>query len=109
MYINICSSTASCMCTYVCTDHLTDTVEVLYNYNAEQPDELTLRVGDVIKVYRQLRGGWSKGELNGRQGLFHEYFVKKDLIVSIKLAHIKSINILIYTKHSLCNIVHLKN
>ena len=72
-----------------CINVTIDTVEVLYDYNAEEPDELTLRTGDIIKICRWLRGGWSKGELNGRHGIFHEFFIKKELIVSIKLAHIK--------------------
>ena len=61
---------------------ITDTVEVLHDYNAEQLDELTLRTGDIIRICRRLRGGWSKGEINGRRGIFHEFFVKKELIVS---------------------------
>ena len=76
--------------THVILIFLIDTVEVLHDYNAEQPDELTLRTGDIIKICRRLRGGWSKGEINGRRGIFHEFFVKRELIVSIKLAHVKS-------------------
>ena len=72
-----------------CLNVTIDTVEVLQNYNAEEPDELTLCTGDIIKICRRLRGGWSKGEFNGRHRIFHEFFVKKELMVSIKLAHIK--------------------
>jgi len=67
-----------------------DAVETLCDYNAECPDELTLRVGDTIKKSKPLKGGWSRGEMNGRTGVFHKCFVKKKLMVSIKLAHIKS-------------------
>lgn len=81
---------------YVTLIILIDTVEVFHDYNAEQADELTLRTGDIIRICRRLRGGWSKGEINGRRGIFHEFFVKRELIVSIKLAHVKSTYIIFH-------------
>lgn len=51
-------------------------VEVEYDYDAELPDELTIRVGDVIKNVKQMSGGWWEGQLNAKKGLFPENFVK---------------------------------
>ena len=57
-------------------------VEVQYDYNAQDSDELTIRVGDIIRncepaVYE----GWMEGELNGKRGVFPEnYVLKKETI-----------------------------
>ncbi|XP_078069007.1 CD2-associated protein isoform X2 [Mustelus asterias] len=41
-------------------------------------DELTLKVGDLIKNVRKLEEeGWCEGELNGQRGLFPDNFVKE--------------------------------
>ena len=50
-------------------------VEVKFDYDAEQPDELTLHVGDIIKDCKQAEDGWMVGELNGRRGFFPDNFV----------------------------------
>ena len=49
---------------------------VTYNYAAQQEDELTLKVGDVIRGIVKMDGGWWKGVLNGRKGVFPDNFVK---------------------------------
>ncbi|BFZ09204.1 hypothetical protein BsWGS_12243 [Bradybaena similaris] len=49
---------------------------VEFEYIAEQEDELTLRVGDVISNVQTAEGGWWEGELNGKKGMFPENFVK---------------------------------
>ena len=36
-------------------------VVVLYEYSAQLPDELSLRVGDVITRVERMEGGWWKG------------------------------------------------
>lgn len=51
-------------------------VEVEYNYDAEQADELTIKVGDIIKNVTMSEGGWWEGELNGKKGMFPDNFVK---------------------------------
>ncbi|XP_065908681.1 CD2-associated protein-like isoform X3 [Dysidea avara] len=56
---------------------MAETVEVLYDYDAEQPDELTLRVGNIIKSCRAVEDGWMEGEINGKRGIFPDNFVKK--------------------------------
>ncbi|KAH3700037.1 hypothetical protein DPMN_075003 [Dreissena polymorpha] len=51
-------------------------VEVEFPYTAEQPDELTIKVGDVIKNVVMEDRGWWEGELNGKKGMFPDIFVK---------------------------------
>ncbi|XP_060773350.1 CD2-associated protein isoform X2 [Neoarius graeffei] len=53
-------------------------VVVEYEYEAAHEDELTLRLGDVIKNVRRIEeDGWMEGDLNGRRGLFPDNFVKE--------------------------------
>ncbi|KAK9956691.1 hypothetical protein ABG768_014407 [Culter alburnus] len=53
-------------------------VVVEYEYEALHEDELTLRLGDVIKNVRRIdEDGWMEGELNGKRGLFPDNFVKE--------------------------------
>lgn len=47
-----------------------------FNYEAQQDDELSLTVGDIIVNIRQDDGGWWEGELGGRRGLFPDNFVR---------------------------------
>ena len=51
-------------------------VVVEFDYSADQDDELTIKVGDVIKNVDQQEGGWWEGELNGKRGVFPDNFVK---------------------------------
>jgi len=37
-------------------------VQAVYDYHAQQPDELDLERGDVVKVYRKMADGWYEGE-----------------------------------------------
>ena len=54
-----------------------DVVEVKFDYDAEQPDELTLHVGDIIRNCKLVEDGWLEGELNGKRGIFPDNFVVK--------------------------------
>ncbi|MBN3314375.1 CD2AP protein, partial [Atractosteus spatula] len=57
---------------------LTVEVVVEYDYEALHEDELTIRLGDVIKNVRKLEEeGWLEGDLNGRRGVFPDNFVKE--------------------------------
>ena len=48
---------------------------MLFEYEAEQEDELTLAVGDIITNVVKEDGGWWRGDLNGKNGVFPENFV----------------------------------
>uniref|UniRef100_A0A3P8VVK8 Osteoclast-stimulating factor 1 n=1 Tax=Cynoglossus semilaevis TaxID=244447 RepID=A0A3P8VVK8_CYNSE len=53
-------------------------VVVEYEYEAAHEDELTLRIGDIIKNVRYIEEeGWMEGDLNGRRGLFPDNFELK--------------------------------
>lgn len=47
-----------------------------FDYEAQQDDELSLAVGDIIVNIRRDDGGWWEGELGGRRGLFPDNFVR---------------------------------
>ena len=49
---------------------------VTFEYDAQQDDELTLTVGDVIKNVRVVDEGWAEGELLGKVGMFPDNFVE---------------------------------
>ncbi|XP_068604382.1 SH3 domain-containing kinase-binding protein 1 [Brachionichthys hirsutus] len=50
---------------------------VEFDYEAQQEDELSLAVGDIIANVRRDDGGWWEGELGGRRGLFPDNFVRE--------------------------------
>ncbi|XP_042527794.1 CD2-associated protein isoform X2 [Dipodomys spectabilis] len=51
---------------------------VEYDYDAIHDDELTIRVGEIIRNVKKLQEeGWLEGELNGRRGMFPDNFVKE--------------------------------
>ncbi|KAK5849961.1 hypothetical protein PBY51_014253 [Eleginops maclovinus] len=50
---------------------------VEFDYEAQQDDELSLTVGDIIANIRRDDGGWWEGELGGRRGLFPDNFVRE--------------------------------
>lgn len=51
---------------------------VLYDYTAQEPDELTLKKGDVITKIQIIERGWWEGTISkdGKRGLFPDNFVK---------------------------------
>lgn len=53
-------------------------VEVLveYDYSAKEPDELTIKKGDVIRDVIKKPGGWWEGTLNDKKGMFPDNFVR---------------------------------
>ncbi|XP_049870085.1 SH3 domain-containing kinase-binding protein 1-like isoform X2 [Pectinophora gossypiella] len=48
---------------------------VNYAYDASEPDELSIRPGDVVRDVERLPGGWWRGELRQRRGMFPDNFV----------------------------------
>ena len=49
---------------------------VTFDYDAINDDELTLRIGQVIKNVRDKEEGWLEGELLGKVGIFPANFVQ---------------------------------
>lgn len=49
---------------------------VEYDYDSQLGDELSIRVGDVITDIETMEGGWWKGNLRGKIGMFPDNFVK---------------------------------
>lgn len=49
---------------------------VEYNYVAREPDELTLKKGDIITEIKVMFGGWWEGTLRDKRGMFPDNFVK---------------------------------
>lgn len=58
------------------------TARVTFSYKAEQDDELSLEVGDVIKNIVDTDVGWCEGELNGKRGMFPNNFVEEIVVES---------------------------
>jgi len=48
----------------------------IYDYNAQQYDELSITTGDLIAVYDKQEDGWWQGELNGKVGIFPATYVE---------------------------------
>ena len=51
-------------------------VEVQYDYDAQDSDNLTIHVGDIIRNCKPVEDGWMEGELNGKRGVFPKNYVK---------------------------------
>lgn len=65
------------MLIFLCLFDFSVEMVVEFDYEAEHEDELSLRLGDVIKNVRRIsEEGWMEGDLNGRRGLFPDNFVK---------------------------------
>lgn len=58
---------------------------VEFDYKAQQDDELTISVGEVVTNIKKKDGGWWEGELDGRRGLFPDNFVRE--IKDVKKEH----------------------
>merc|ERR1711990_1075479 len=50
--------------------------QVEFAYTAQESDELTLAVGDLVQNCAQKEDGWMEGTLNGKRGMFPDNFVK---------------------------------
>ena len=62
-------------CSCVCPNTFTEAV-VTFQYDAQQDNELTLKVGQVLKNVHFIDEGWAKGELLGKVGMFPANFVE---------------------------------
>lgn len=57
--------------------HVVGRCRALYDYDASQNDELSIRPGDIINVYDKQMDGWWQGEKNGRVGIFPASYVEE--------------------------------
>ena len=55
------------------------TARVTFRYDAEDEDEFSLEVGDIIKNIADVETGWWEGELNGKRKVFPNNFVGEKL------------------------------
>uniref|UniRef100_A0A8C4LXZ1 Vav guanine nucleotide exchange factor 2 n=1 Tax=Equus asinus asinus TaxID=83772 RepID=A0A8C4LXZ1_EQUAS len=62
------------------TPRVIGTAVARYNFAARDMRELSLREGDVVKIYSRIGGdqGWWKGETNGRIGWFPSTYVEEE-------------------------------
>ena len=49
---------------------------VTFDYDAQDDDELSLKVGDIISVLREEEKGWWEGQLADKTGFFPSNFVQ---------------------------------
>lgn len=61
-------------------------VIVEFDYDAAQPDELTIKKGDIIAEVKKMEGGWWEGVLDGKKGVFPDNFVKVGLLLTTSAA-----------------------
>ena len=59
-----------CLCFYLVL------AKVMFDYNAIEDDELSLRKGEIVEVLAQGHEGWWTGSLNGKEGFFPSNYVK---------------------------------
>ncbi|KZC09955.1 Unconventional myosin-Ie, partial [Dufourea novaeangliae] len=51
--------------------------KALYDYNAQDLDELELKEGDILEILKEHEGGWWHGRLKGKTGLFPSNYIEK--------------------------------
>lgn len=54
----------------------TEKVRAIYDYKAENGEQLSFKVGDLITVLEERDGGWWKGSLGDKEGLFPANYVE---------------------------------
>ncbi|ELT97112.1 hypothetical protein CAPTEDRAFT_50638, partial [Capitella teleta] len=50
---------------------------VEFDYEGQEDDELTIKVGDILTDVVKLPGGWWEGVSKGKKGVFPDNFVKE--------------------------------
>jgi len=53
----------------------THTAKALYDFNAQEENELGFKIGDIVTIHT-MKGEWWEGELNGRKGLLPSNYVQ---------------------------------
>ncbi|KAG7269360.1 hypothetical protein CRUP_008821 [Coryphaenoides rupestris] len=66
----------------VFTPRVVNTAVARYNFAARDMRELSLREGDIVKIFSKIGGdqGWWKGEANGRIGWFPSTYVDEEAV-----------------------------
>lgn len=64
------------ICIFLITAATEKKVKVTFDYEAQDEDELTLHVGDMIDFICEVEEGWWRGKLNGKIGVFPSNFVE---------------------------------
>lgn len=49
---------------------------VQFDYEAREPDELTLKKGDIITDVKPMPDGWMEGFKDGKKGMFPDNYVR---------------------------------
>lgn len=49
---------------------------VQFDYEAREPDELTLKKGDLVTDIKPMPEGWMEGHIDGKKGMFPDNYVK---------------------------------
>ena len=52
-------------------------VKALFNFDAREEDELTLKKGDIVNVYGKVDDGWWMGQVGDRVGRFPSNYVEQ--------------------------------
>ena len=52
-------------------------VRALYDYDAQDAEELSLAAGDLLDLLQEEASGWWVGQLRGKKGLFPYNYVEK--------------------------------
>jgi len=66
---------------------------VQFDYTAVAPDELTLKVGDVITNITPVEDGWCQGTIYGKSGVFPDNFVK---VIFIQIMNCEMTNLIVF-------------
>ena len=50
--------------------------KVIFSYDAQKEDELTLKVGDIVDILGTWENGWWNGQLGNKEGCFPSNYVE---------------------------------
>ncbi len=64
--------------------------QVIFDYTAENLDELTLVTGQFVRVNKEPVDGWGEGECDGKSGLFPDNFVQPATYAELTTFHFLS-------------------
>ncbi|XP_022245411.1 ephexin-1-like isoform X1 [Limulus polyphemus] len=78
-------------------------VQCIENYQAQQPDELSLEEADVVNVFRKMADGWYEGERirDGTRGWFPSKYVVEVISSHIRARNLRQRYRLLVLTHSL--------